>query len=164
VGEALKVSRSYIYQLIAADALEVERLGPRTILVTHDSLIRYLRSQGAHAELNGGELVITEAKVPLDLEKIKRFCQRWGVEELALFGSVLREDFGPHSDVDVLVTLAPDSPTTLLFDHVDMEAELSAIFSREVDLVSRRAIEESMNSSRRQEILQSAEVLYAKAA
>jgi len=87
------------------------------------------------------------------------FCRRWDISMLALFGSVLRPDFRPDSDVDVLVSFAPDAQWTLL-DCVRMEQELAGIFGRRVDLVSRRAIEESFNPIRRRQILESAEPLY----
>ncbi len=91
------------------------------------------------------------------------FCQQWQIQELALFGSVLREDFSPEtSDVDILVSFMPDSRWTI-FDHVQMQEELEVIFSRKVDLVSRRAIEHSHNRFRRSSILKSAEVIYARA-
>jgi predicted nucleotidyltransferase len=88
------------------------------------------------------------------------FCQKWGITELAVFGSALRPDFGPASDVDVLVTFAPDSHPSL-FDLVQMKEELEAILGREVDLVSRRGLESSRNYIRREAILGSAQVLYA---
>jgi len=91
---------------------------------------------------------------------LAEFCRRWSVIELALFGSVLREDFRPNSDVDVLITYAPDARVSLL-DEVRMEEELSGIFGRKVDLVSRHAVESSHNWIRRKAILESAEVIYA---
>lgn len=93
-------------------------------------------------------------------EQLEGFCQKWGVVELALFGSAVRQDFGPTSDVDILVTFAPDSHASL-FDLVYMEEELEKVFGRKVDLVSRRGIETSRNYIRRQAILSSAQVLYA---
>ncbi len=93
-------------------------------------------------------------------ESLRDFCRRWKIVELALFGSVLRDDFGPDSDIDILVRFAPDAGTTL-FDMVRMEDELSAMFGRKVDLISRRGIEASRNTIRRQAILESAEVIYA---
>ena len=93
-------------------------------------------------------------------EKIADFCRRWKIIEFALFGSVLRGDFRPESDIDVLVTFAPDARWSL-FDHVEMQDELKALFGRNVDLVSRRGVERSRNPIRRQEILESAEVIYA---
>jgi uncharacterized protein len=99
------------------------------------------------------------ARIPIDREKIAEFCRRWEITEFALFGSVLRDDFRPDSDVDVLVTFAPDAEWSL-FDDVDMEEELSAIFGRKVDLVSRRAVERSDNWIRRKAILSTAEPVY----
>jgi predicted nucleotidyltransferase len=92
--------------------------------------------------------------------QLAEFCQRWQITELALFGSALREDFRPDSDIDVLIKLAPDHQWTL-FDHVDMRDELEAIFGRKVDLVSKSALERSRNYIRRQNILNSAQVIYA---
>ena len=99
--------------------------------------------------------------VTLDLphEAVADFCRRWKITELALFGSVLRTDFRPESDVDVLVSFAPDSHWTLL-DHVRTEQELAELLGRRVDLVSRRAVERSANVQRRRQILQSAETVY----
>ncbi len=98
-------------------------------------------------------------RIPIDREKIAEFCQRWKITELALFGSVLREDFRKDSDVDILVSFAPDADWSL-FDAVDMEKELSNIFDRKVDLVSRRAVERSSNWIRRKAILSTAESIY----
>lgn len=89
-------------------------------------------------------------------EEIAAFCRRWRITEFALFGSVLRDDFGPESDVDVLVTFAPDAKWSLL-DHIQMEEELKAIVGRDVDVISRRAVEMSSNWIRRQAILETAE-------
>jgi len=87
------------------------------------------------------------------------FCRRWKITELALFGSVLREDFRSNSDVDVLVTFSPDAEWSLL-DVIGMEEELSALLGRKVDLVSRRAVESSHNWIRRKAILENAQVIY----
>jgi len=99
------------------------------------------------------------AHIHIDRDQIAGFCRRWKITELALFGSVLREDFRPDSDVDVLVSFTPDAEWSL-FDHTDMQEELSDIFGRKVDLVSRRAIEGSANWIRRQAILGTAEPCY----
>lgn len=99
-------------------------------------------------------------QIPLDQEKIANFCQRWRIVEFAVFGSVLREDFRPESDIDVLVKFAADAKWTLL-DHVRMERELSDLLARRVDLVSKRAVEDSPNYLRRKAILESAEIVYA---
>ena len=96
-------------------------------------------------------------EIPSD--KIADYCRRWKIIELALFGSALREDFNPKSDIDVLVTFDKDAHWTL-FDMVDMQEELKDIFGRDVDLVSRRGIESSQNYLRRKEILSSAKVIH----
>jgi predicted nucleotidyltransferase len=104
----------------------------------------------------------TKAGIPpvVPVRKLTGFCRRWKVTELALFGSILRDDFRPDSDVDVLVSFAPDAHWSLL-DLVEMENELRRIFGRDVDLVERRAIEKSENYIRRKSILQNARVIYA---
>ena len=91
--------------------------------------------------------------------QLTAFCQRWGVQELALFGSVLSEDFRPDSDVDVLVTFQPG--VRLGWNIVQAQDELKGIFGRDVDLVERPAVEQSTNPERRASILASAEVIYA---
>ena len=101
-------------------------------------------------------------KINIDLpkDKIADFCRRWKIREFSIFGSVLREDFRPDSDIDVLVTLSEDANNTL-FDLVHMKEELEQIFGREVDLVSRRGIESSRNYLRKEAILGTAEAIYA---
>jgi predicted nucleotidyltransferase len=89
------------------------------------------------------------------------FCQRWKIARMALFGSVLREDFRPDSDVDVLVSFSNEAHYTLL-DLARMESELEKIFGRKVDLVELSAIEKSRNYIRRKSILSSAETIYAR--
>ncbi len=96
------------------------------------------------------------ARIAIDRERLRDFCRRWQISELALFGSVLRDDFRPESDVDVLVTFAPGANRSL-FDYSAMEEELAAILGRKVDLVNRQAIEQSANWLRRRAILESAE-------
>lgn len=100
------------------------------------------------------------ATLSIDRKSVARFCRRWKIAQLALFGSVLREDFGSGSDIDVLVTFSPDARWTL-FDHSDMQAGLAALFGRPVDLVNREALERSENWIRRRAILDSAQLLYA---
>ncbi len=84
------------------------------------------------------------------------FCRRWKIVELSVFGSALRDDFRQDSDLDLLVSFAPDAEWSLL-DHVAMEEELSGALKRKVDLVSRRAVERSSNWIRQKAILESAE-------
>ena len=100
------------------------------------------------------------AHIHIPRSQIDSFCHRWLVSELALFGSVLREDFGPDSDVDVLIQFQPQARHTLL-DMARMEEELRQIFGRDVDLVERSAVEQSRNHIRRNAILQSAESIHA---
>ncbi len=100
------------------------------------------------------------AQITVPAIRIAGFCERWQVTQLALFGSVLRDDFGPGSDIDVLVAFAREARHSL-FDMVRMEEELSEIFGREVDLVERAGIEQSRNYLRRRAILESAEKIYA---
>lgn len=97
----------------------------------------------------------------LPKEQIAEFCDRWKITEFALFGSILRDDFRPDSDVDVLVTFAPDAQWGL-FKVVEMQQELEDILDRDVDFVSRRAIERSHNWLRRKEILGTAKTFYLK--
>jgi hypothetical protein len=96
-------------------------------------------------------------KISIDHSQIAAFCRKWKIVEFAVFGSVLREDFRPDSDVDVLVTFGPGGGIS--FDNrVDMLDELKAIFGRDVDLVEKKAIR---NPFRRHSILTNKEVLYA---
>ena len=97
--------------------------------------------------------------IPIDQEKMQAFCERWHITSFAFFGSVLREDFRPDSDIDVLVTFAPDAHITL-FDLAKMSDELQQMFGREVDLLERNWIEASHNPIRRKEILTTAEEVY----
>lgn len=94
-------------------------------------------------------------------EQLDQFCRRWAIAELSLFGSALREDFGPESDLDILVTFLPEARWSLL-DHVQMEIELAELLGREVDLITRRAVERSGNPLRRREILETAQVVYTQ--
>ena len=100
---------------------------------------------------------MTHSRIHVPQDRIAAFCRRWQITELALFGSVLRDDFGPDSDVDVLATFAAGAGFT--FDNrVDMVDEISDLLGREVDLVDSRLIR---NPFRRHSILTSREVIYA---
>lgn len=98
--------------------------------------------------------------IELPIERIKEFCDRWQIVEFALFGSVLRDDFRPDSDIDVLVTFAPDAKRGLS-ETLQMRDELQALFGRKVDFIVKAAIERSENWLRRKNILESAQVIYA---
>ncbi len=105
-------------------------------------------------------MAISEIDTLSSLNEIEAFCKKWGIVELSLFGSVLRDDFTPKSDVDVLVTFA-DNSRHGLFDMVRMRDGLENVLQCKVDLVSRRAVEQSRNKIRREAILGSAMVIYA---
>ena len=100
---------------------------------------------------------IDRLPIPVDSERIAAFCQKWNVQELSLFGSVLRDDFGPDSDVDALVSFAPDAPWSL-WDLVDARDQLQEIFGRRVDLIEKEALK---NPFRRHSILSSRRLLHA---
>jgi len=96
--------------------------------------------------------------IAIDDDVISRFCRKWRIAELSLFGSVLRpEEFREDSDVDVMVAFEEGSRWTL-FDFVDMQDELTQVFGRKTDLLSKRALK---NPVRRRSILSTARVLYA---
>ena len=95
--------------------------------------------------------------IEVDEERIASFCRRWKIDEFSVFGSALREDFGPDSDLDVLVAFAPDAPWTA-FEWVDMRDELEAMFGRQVDLVEKGTVR---NPFRHHEIEATREIVYA---
>lgn len=99
------------------------------------------------------------SRISVSRAGIADFCKRWQVAELSLFGSVLRGDYGRNSDIDVLVEFTPDGVPGIEF--VTMAAELSRLFGRPVDVLTRSAVERSQNHIRRNEILESAEIIYA---
>jgi uncharacterized protein len=90
---------------------------------------------------------------------MEAFCQRWGVSEVRLFGSVLRHDFRADSDVDVLLSFGPDVRHGLLARE-RMRADLSRLFGRRIDLVNRASLDVSRDARRRREIVQSARVVH----
>ena len=94
-------------------------------------------------------------------DKIVEFCRKWMIRELSLFGSALRDDFRPDSDLDILVTFAGDAEWGLL-EHIQMQQELQVLLQRNVDLVSKRGLERSQNWLRRQEILDTAQPLFSE--
>ena len=101
-----------------------------------------------------------ETRIMIPQEEVAALCQRWRIVELALFGSVLRDDFGPESDVDVLIRFHPEVQHSLL-DMARMREEFGRMLGRKVDLVERAVVERSRNYIRRRSILQTAEVVYA---
>jgi hypothetical protein len=98
-----------------------------------------------------------KVKINIDEEAIADFCKRWKITECALFGSVLRDDFAPDSDIDVLVSF-DSSAHWSLFDLVEMREELKKFFGREVDLIEKDGLR---NPFRRHEILTTRQIIYA---
>ena len=98
-----------------------------------------------------------QPRIPVDRERIAAFCRKWKIVEFALFGSVLRDDFRPDSDVDVLVKFAPDK-ALVAGELLAMHAELEHMFGREVDVVEKRFLK---NPFRRHNILTTRQIIYA---
>ena len=96
-------------------------------------------------------------EIDIPESQLAELCRKWKVTEMSLFGSILRDDFGPDSDVDVLVVFQPDAPWSM-WDLMDMKAELEALFGRAVDLVEKEALR---NPWRKRRILGTYEVVYA---
>jgi len=97
------------------------------------------------------------ANLQLDPEALAEFCRKWRIRELSIFGSALRDDFGPESDLDFLVSFEPNAPLDI-DSLLDMKQELEARYGRPVDLVEKEALR---NPWRRYEILKNREVIYA---
>jgi len=95
-------------------------------------------------------------RIPASSAQIAEFCDRWQITEFALFGSVLRDDFRPDSDIDVLLTFSPEQWLTW-DDWETMQAEIEALFKRKGDLVSKKYLK---NPYRRHEILKTRQVIY----
>jgi predicted nucleotidyltransferase len=106
------------------------------------------------------DITLYSKNIELPIDKIADFCDRWSIIEFALFGSVLRNDFRDDSDIDVLVTFAPESKRGLT-ETIQMRDELQIIFDRKVDLIVKAAIDRSRNWLRRKNILESAQTIYA---
>ncbi|MBM3334902.1 nucleotidyltransferase domain-containing protein [Candidatus Sumerlaeota bacterium] len=103
----------------------------------------------------GDDVVNPQAQ--LDGNALAEFCRKWRIRELSVFGSVLREDFGPDSDLDFLASFEPGAPLDI--DRLlGMKEELEALFGRPVDLVEKEALR---NPWRKYEILRTREVIYA---
>ena len=100
-----------------------------------------------------------ELRIDLPLQQVAAFCKKWKIVELSVFGSALRDDFGPDSDLDFLFTVQPGARLKL-WELPDAERELAELLGRKVDLVSRNGIEQSRNWIRKGEILQSARIVY----
>ena len=98
------------------------------------------------------------ARIPVDRQKIAHFCRKHHILKLSLFGSVLGDEFGPDSDVDVLVEFEPEHVPGFIRLHF-IEEELSAVFGgRNVDLLTPKYL----NPRIRPRVLAAAEVQYAQ--
>jgi predicted nucleotidyltransferase len=97
-------------------------------------------------------------KIDLSEDKIKDFCQHNRIRRLSLFGSVLREDFGPESDIDVLVEFEPETNVGLI-TLAGMEIELGQILGYKVEIHTVKGL----NPHFRDEVLDQAEVQYEQA-
>lgn len=99
---------------------------------------------------------MSRVKIDIPQDQLAEFCRKYRIRKLAVFGSVLREDFRPDSDVDVLVEFEPKASHSL-FDLARMESELAELFHRKVDLVEVSALK---NPFRRHEILRTQQIVY----
>jgi len=107
-------------------------------------------------ELNSLQLAVDE-------QALTALCQKWKVDSLAVFGSILTSEFSAKSDVDLLVSFEPEA-TPSLFELVNLKQQFESLFGRQVDILIRRAIEKSHNEYRKQEILSTAKTIYEKVA
>lgn len=103
---------------------------------------------------------LSTPKVALPLDRIADLCRKYGVADLAVFGSTLRDDFRPDSDVDFLVSFQHDDYGPWMSKLTDLEAELSVLIGRKADVVSKTGVERSENYIRRRHILSSARPVY----
>lgn len=101
-----------------------------------------------------------KTRIPLPMDRIGAVCAKYGVEELSVFGSVLRDDFRPDSDVDFLVVFRDNDAGPWASKFMYLEEELSAILGRRVDVVDKLGVQDSKNYIRRKHVLGSAEVIF----
>jgi len=108
------------------------------------------------ADYDKAKATLLAQRIPLNRAKVAAFCKRWNISEFSLFGSVLREDFRPDSDVDVVVSFQHEANWSL-WDLIEMTEELEKIFGRKVDLVEKEALR---NPYRCHSILNGREIFY----
>jgi len=102
-----------------------------------------------------------EKRLGVSFQILREFCQQHKITELSVFGSILREDFNFNSDIDLLVKFDPNAHISLM-DMIKIEDEFKILLRRNIDLVSKKAIENSKNWIRRQNILDNAEIIYVQ--
>ena len=100
-----------------------------------------------------------QTRLGLSSQEIATICQQWGITKMALFGSILRDDFRADSDIDLLITFAPHARQGLL-TLAKIKHELESRLNRSIDLVPEAAIQASDNWIRQREILSSAQTIY----
>nr|WP_242026442.1 nucleotidyltransferase family protein [Limnothrix sp. FACHB-881] len=117
----------------------------------------YIAEPSSHRHDKG--MLKQPLKIHIPQQALIAFCQKWQIQEFSFFGSVLRDDFRPDSDIDVMVSFE-DSSTWGILELVQMKRELQTLLGREVDLLTKKSIEQSHNWIRRKEILETAQVAY----
>lgn len=98
------------------------------------------------------EICITNRHIPVPEDHIRDFCMKWKIRNFRFYGSIMRDDFRPDSDIDVIVEFTPDAHTTF-FDMSSMQEELETLLSRKVDLADRHSVDQSQNYIRRKGML-----------
>jgi len=98
--------------------------------------------------------------VSLPLGRIAEICRKYDIAELSVFGSVLRDDFGPRSDIDFMAVFRHDNYGPWMAKIQQLENELSELVGRDVDIVTKESVLQSENWIRRKHILDSAQVIY----
>jgi len=138
----------------AARALGVDASAP--LMLAAEPITSYGTTAVAPSDTGARAL----ARLGVRPEAIAAFCRLHAITEMSLFGSGVRKDFGPTSDVDVLVTWAEGEAPREVGTLLDTQEELGAIFRRKVDLVDRASVERSPNHVRRSHILNGAKSVY----
>jgi len=98
------------------------------------------------------EICITNHYLSVPEDRIRAFCMKWKIRNFRFYGSIMRNDFRPDSDIDVMVEFIPDAHTTF-FDLSSMQAELETLLDRKVDLADRCSVDKSQNYIRRKGML-----------
>lgn len=99
---------------------------------------------------------MVQATVHIPIDELAELCRRYYVRELALFGSVLRDDFREDSDIDILVEFEPGAPIDLI-DYIRLQYELADLIGRPVDLVEKTGLKRFIRDS----VIESAQTIYA---
>lgn len=133
----------------------------RRVCRRYGNLIRFdmTRRRGAR-DVDGRRPAVIAGNLDLPVESVAEICRRYDVQELSVFGSVLRDDFRAESDMDFLVVFRNGDAGPWLSKFTDMEHNLSELLGRKVDLVDKRGVERSENYIRRRHILDSARTIY----